>query len=135
MKKLILILFTFLMAHGIYGQGNNLQFNRVVNESSNVAVSSTSAVSAGSITVSANKVLKITSASVYQGDNSSPYRLTLRIGNHVVTTFDGQTGETLQYSFPLWLESGNHSVTVSKGTAGSGDLTWSISGVEFNIVQ
>jgi hypothetical protein len=135
MKKLILILFTFLMANGIYSQGNNLQFNRVVNESSNVTVNNSSELSAGSITVPANKVLKITSASIRQDNATGLNRLQLRIGNHIATTFNSYDIAPIQNSFPLWLEAGNHSVIVSRGLAGTADLIWSISGVEFNIVQ
>ena len=138
MKNILLLLFAITILFDAYSQGNELQFNRVVNESSTITVSSQFALeNAGSIIVPANKVLKITSASIYQssGNSMSQNRLSLKIGNHVVFIVDGVSAETKQNSFPLWLESGNHSVLVSKGLIGTADLTWSISGVEFNVVQ
>ena len=87
MKKSILILFCISTFSIAFTQGNNLQFNRVVNESSSSTTSSTDKfVSSGSINVPTNKVLKITSGSVYSlyNNTNNDYECGLRIDDHIL---------------------------------------------------
>jgi hypothetical protein len=140
MKKLILILFTFLMAHGIYSQGNNLQFNQVVNQDfSSSSTSNASWNSAGTITVEENKVLKITSCSAFTTNTSNQYmnETGMRIGDKMVFFgFTNQVNNGIQT--PIWLASGTYTVYLYRASSSSTYYNiqkGSISGVEFNIVQ
>ena len=66
MKKLILTILTTITILGINAQGNNLQFNQVLNyEYSVYALNYETSYSAGTIIVPQNKVWKITYSSVY----------------------------------------------------------------------
>ena len=141
MKKSILILLSISTISIAFTQGNNLQFNRVVNESgSSTTTVSDSHISSGSINVPNNKVLKITSGSVYTYYNgtNTDYECGLKIDDHIlIRRSTNNQGSDYNYNgiYPIWLGSGNHVVYVEKGASGSRDITWSISGVEFNIVQ
>ena len=128
MKKLILILFTFLMAHGFYSQGNNLQFNQVIFQEFTASAGYQSWVNAGTITVGANKVLKISSLSSNYGSNfqSGP---DLKIGS--LLAIDGND----RVDLPIWLPAGSYNITMYWYQNASVNVSATISGVEFNIVQ
>jgi hypothetical protein len=144
MKKTLLLLFTIFTFSFASGQGNNLQFNRVVNESGGTSISSQqSFFTSGSITVPANKVLKITSGSVFSiyPNNYTDYRVSLKIGDHILIRRSTVNGTERQFNgnYPVWLSSGTYTVFVEHPSGGyngvSYEAKWSISGVEFNIVQ
>ena len=139
MKKLLIILFTFLIAQGIYSQGNNLQFNQVVNQDFNTSGVVYQWNNAGTFTVGANKVLKITSVSAFMkssaGSNSFP--CDMKIGEKLVYNSRGNgqaDGNSIQT--PIWFGSGSYTVYLFRHSATNADNQHgSISGVEFNIVQ
>jgi hypothetical protein len=137
MKKILLFIFTIFSFSYFLGQGNNLQFNQVINQEFHANPLSNNYYweNVGSITVSSNKVLKISSASAYCGSNSTNYisiqhtSVGIKVNNHIIES--GQFNTTL----PHWLPAGTHSVSMYSQHATYRYCTGSISGVEFNIVQ
>ena len=108
MKKLLFILFTFLMAHCIYSQGNNLQFSQAILVENGTTV-----------TVPPGKVWKVVSAQLGQDDGS---RKQIIINGNA--TYAGQNDPGF---FPIWLPAGT---TINGSTRCE-----YISVVEFNIVN
>jgi hypothetical protein len=132
MKKLLFILFTFLMAHGVYSQGNNLQFNQVVNQDFTAIGNGLNWYNAGTITVGANKVLKITAYMGFRGTNNINY-IQAKIDNKLIYAV-ANTNDLLSAT-PIWLSSGTHTIYLTGYSSSNQDLNFSISGVEFNIVN
>ena len=132
MKKTLFILFSLLIAGSIYSQGNNLQFNQVINQDFTTLGNGQNWHNAGTISVSTNKILKITSFMGYRGNDSFDY-FKAKIGNMLV--YLGTSVEIFKADTPIWLSSGNHIVYLRGYSSSSQDLKFSISGVEFNIVQ
>lgn len=133
MKKLLFILFTFSMIQGIYGQGNNLQFNQVVNQDFTAYGTGQNWYNAGTITVGANKVLKITSYMGFRGSSTINY-IKAKIDNKLIYAVDN-SNDVLSADSPIWLSSGTHTIYLTGWSNQFMDLNFSISGVEFNIVQ
>lgn len=136
MKKLILTILTTITILGINAQGNNLQFNQVLNyEYSVYALNYETSYSAGTIIVPQNKVWKITYSSVYSSTepNNSGALLIDNIkvcaGRLASTTSSDETGGI------LWLKSGNYTVYLMSTTDNGQEIKATISGIEFNIVQ
>tara|TARA_B110001452_G_scaffold259453_1_gene255829 strand:- start:70 stop:468 length:399 start_codon:yes stop_codon:yes gene_type:complete len=132
MKKLLFILLTTFLSSGIYAQGNNLQFSQVIfNEFT--ATTNSGWVSAGTLTVGTNKVLKITSASAGRSGSQGG---TLKIGSHYLVNTSNTTNTT---TFPIWLPAGTYDVQLYYYQGGYQPqpalCNGTISGVEFNIVQ
>lgn len=141
MKKILLFIFTFFSFSYFFGQGNNLQFNQVINQDFTINSSSAWTWStAGTIVVPVNKVLKITSCSSYKTGNSfsrDSYPCNMRIDSKLVygTQMGGNsTGVAYNISMPIWLATGTYSVELMSSTSGNQN-NGSISGIEFNIVQ
>ena len=141
MKKILLFTFTFFSFSYFLGQGNNLQFNQVINQDFTYnSPSSWTWSTAGTIVVPANKVLKITSCSSYTSGTSfsrDSYPCNMRIDSKLVYgTQMGSisAGEAWNISMPIWLATGTYSVELMSSTAGNQN-NGSISGIEFNIVQ
>ena len=118
------------------GQGNNLQFNQVLNYDYSLFCPGQEILySAGTFTVPSNKVWKITYSSVYSSTNPS-FSGALLIDNIKVcagriasTSASDETGGI------LWLKSGNYSVYLMSTSTTNQDIKATISGIEFNIVQ
>ena len=136
MKKLILTILTTITIFGVSAQGNNLQFNQVLNYDYSVFCGAQYVLySAGNFTVPSNKVWKITYSSVYSSSNPS-FSGALLIDNIKVcagriesTSASDETGGI------LWLKSGNYSVYLMSTSTTNQDIKATISGIEFNIVQ
>lgn len=131
MKKIFSICLLLIYC-GITKAQNNLQFNRVIL----VRADSISTCSGGcpdtillrTIIVEPNKVLKIESINYNPGnyvlflDGSSFPRITTQIPN----------------SFPIWLPSGTYSIyfgTFNTANSASGQYSYLLSGLEFNVIQ
>ena len=136
MKKLLFILFTLLMTHGFYSQGNNLQFNQVLNyDYEKNSGASYAWHNVGTITVSANKVMKITSASTYvinvQGNNYISTSA-IKVGEQIIHSRLTNIGT--EGNLPTWLSQGTYNVYLYS-TSATSSIKGSLSIVEFNIVQ
>ena len=133
MKKTILIFLSLFIFSLAFTQGNNLQFNRVVNQDFTTTGNGQSWYNAGTISVGSNKILKITSYMGYRGNDSYTY-FKAKIGNMLVYLCSN-TNEILTASAPIWLSTGDYDVYLRGYASSSQDLNFSISGVEFNLVQ
>ena len=139
MKKSILILFSLFTFSIAFTQGNNLQFNQVLNlDFSSTCNTAYTWSSAGTFTVYPNKVLKITSCSAFGTDANSYYNVSessMKIGNKLVYNYvaNAPAGPEM----PIWLESGTYTVYLYGRSNNTADkyLKGSISAVEFNVVQ
>ena len=130
MKKALLILSLIVLIIGAKAQGN-LQFNAVKRFTNNsLTVANGVNVSAGSITVPADKVWKIESGSCIVTTGSPFLSCALSIGNQLLFC-----GGTFFQSQPIWLPAGTYSVFIYNGS-GSGTYTFmtNISAIEFNII-
>lgn len=136
MKKIFLLLFTFFSFSYLIGQGNNLQFNQVLNyDYEKISGSSYAWHNVGTITVAANKVMKITSASTYflnVQNNVYISNSAIKVGEQVL--HNRVTNVGTEGNFPTWLSQGTYNVYLYS-TSATSTLKGSISGVEFNIVQ
>ena len=136
MKKYLSILSFLMCLNFTVGQGNNLQFNQVLNYDYSLFCPGQEILySAGTFTVPSNKVWKITYSSVYSSTNPS-FSGALLIDNIKVcagriasTSASDETGGI------LWLKSGNYSVYLMSTSTTNQDIKATISGIEFNIVQ
>ena len=135
MKKVLLFIFTLFTFSFAFSQGNNLQFSQVIfNEYSTTIGATTGYQSAGTLTVGANKTIKITSASTgcsgFKGG-------VLNIGDHYI--FSSNESNSYKTPFPIWLPTGSYIITLYyydyNHGAGAATCNATISGVEFNIVQ
>ena len=139
MKKILFILFTLLMPDSIFSQGNNLQFNQVINQDfSSTCNTAYTWSNAGTFTVSPNKVLKITSCSAFATDNNSLYNVgesSMKIGNKLV--YHNNSNAPAGPEMPIWLDNGTYTVYLfgKSNNSASKYLKGSISAVEFNVVQ
>lgn len=146
MKKFIYLILASLCFHFSISQ-NNLEFNRIILESgTNLSISNGSV----SIIVPANKVWKITSASIWRTylstglENTSNYLLyALFIKDHCLA-YSGYTNNSSFHSvpvFPIWLPTGTYTIQLQQFQTTPPSSPWpvggkySISGVEFNITQ
>lgn len=105
----------------------NLTFNQVKNFNGTW----TFGQSMNAIIVPIGKVLKIESATFGILNNGLSGSAAMLVGNHIVysgSTFYGQVN-----LFPLWLSEGSYTVTNSI-TSGNTIYSYSISGIEFNVV-
>ena len=133
MKKTILF-FLILFSVGLhYGQGStssNLGFNQILNYAyfkSQPNISDWNYV--GAITVPNDKILKITSGSVYRENNGSTYATGggIKVGSNVILS---TSGELL---CPVWLNSNaTYNVYLLHNNSAS-ELYGSLSIVEFNL--
>ena len=129
------------MADSIFSQGNNLQFNQVVNQDfSSTCNTAYTWSNAGTFTVSANKVLKITSCSAFGTDNNTFYNVSaasMKIGNKLIFNQAQSSSLANAVAMPVWLESGTYTVYLFGRSTNISDkyLKGSISAVEFNLVQ
>ena len=141
MKKILLFIFSLFCLSYYFGQGNNLQFSQVLNlDFSSTCNVGYSWSSAGTFTVSSNKVLKITSCSAFATDLNSfanASGASMKIGNKLVYNQGHNTNISNGVAMPVWLESGTYTVYLFGRSTNSSDnnLKGSISAVEFNIVQ
>ena len=132
MKKLLFILLTTFLSGGIYSQGNNLQFSQVLNYSYyENSPPRFNMVSQGTITVPANKVWKITSASSHGRRLTDGYTTTssgsIYIDNIEISSTNSST--------PYWLSTGTYTVYLFTNNSYNTHVYGTLSIVEFNIVQ
>ena len=144
MKKLILISFLFVSTT-VYSQGN-LQFNRVINLEYSQRLNGISSNNTGetgenlleSITLEENKVWKVVSAAISQGDRlrgDSP----LYVGGPGIGLFINKTliyRTSTDLNMPIWISSGTRNITAynSSQSASLDPYIISLSIIEFNIV-
>ena len=152
MKKVFLLII-FFCGITIFAQDTpgNLQFNRVINLEY-IKVLEGSSSSAGNngdnlletLTVPANKVWKIVSASMTLGDrvrennplyNSSSNSVNLFIGGTKIMHNHVHNTDFEQIRLPIWISSGTRNLNAYM-TGTDNDPWWfSISIIEFNIIQ
>ena len=138
MKKILPFIFTFFSFSYFFGQGNNLQFNQVINQDFTVTAPTgwtESWLSSGTIIVPSNTVWKITSSSAFSASASShigykDYSAGIMIGKQVA--HDRIKG---MLPHPIWLSSGTYTVWLSNNNSSYPIIFGSISAIEFNIVQ
>lgn len=132
MKKTLIILSILFIAIGAKAQGS-LQFNAVKRFSNNsLSVAYGATVSAGSITVPADKVWKIESGScstIYGGTVNSSY---LSIGDQLL--FCQTNAQIFFHSPPIWLPAGTYSISIYNLSGGVATFKTNISAIEFNII-
>lgn len=133
MKKLLFILLTTFLSGGIYSQGNNLQFSQVLNYSYyENSPTLYNMVSQGTITVPANKVWKITSASSHGRRANDGYTLpdygSIYIDNIEISSTNNASNT------PYWLSTGTYTVYLYSNNSNI-HVYGTLSIVEFNIVQ
>ena len=134
MKKIILTILTTITILGINAQGNNLEFNRVINQDFIGNVDSQIFYNIGTITVDPNKTLKISSFMGFRDTHSSSY-VNVKINNMMVISSGTSQGEKIFAATPIWLGSGTHIVYFKGSGSVLQPASFSISGIEFNIVQ
>jgi len=136
MKKLILTILTTITILGVNAQGNNLQFNQVINNEYTLSsFLDHRYTQAGSITVPTNKVYKITSASAYRWDGGSNDYTTgcsIKVGENILYDYSYSNGGQISNT-PVWLSSGTYIVYL-RSLAQFSELKGALSIVEFNIV-
>jgi hypothetical protein len=133
MKKIFLLLFTFFSFSYFFGQGNNLQFNQVLNFEYSSSFLTYSPINVGTITVPTDKIYKIVSGSAirrYNGVDNLDH-VKIQVGEHIVSGGDGSMSLN---NCPIWLGSGTYNVFISASNS-SDNLKGALSIVEFNIVQ
>lgn len=145
MKHILLFLFFGLLvsvnSNKSFAQGN-LQFNNVINyvipSQSAIGSSSNNATFSGNLTVPANKVWKIESAS-YKSSGNPLWTLTL--DNYVLFTYTQNSGGGLNNywptPFPIWLPAGTYNWKATYFVNGFFSAAFegaSINIIEFNIV-
>ena len=149
MKQLILISFLFIST-GIYSQGN-LQFNRVINleytqnlNGTNSNASNTGETLLESIELEENKVWKVVSAAITNGDRIRGGNPLYQNGNEVGLFINKTkiyasmaTNNNIQQniSMPIWISSGTKNIITYMNGTDTDPFTISISIIEFNIVQ
>ena len=133
MKKILLFIFTLFSFSYFFGQGNNLQFNQVLNFEYSTSFLTYSPTNVGTITVPTDKVYKIVSGSAtrrYNGVDHLNY-IKIQVGEHVVS--GGESNISLN-NCPIWLGSGTYNVFISPSYT-TDNMQGALSIVEFNIVQ
>lgn len=131
MKKIVFI--GLLLFCGCFAKAqNNLQFNRaVIIEADSISTCSggcPDTILLRTFTVPPNKVLKIESINFILGN----YLLFLN-----KTPFS-KTANSISNSFPIWLPSGDYSIyfgTYISNASASGQYAYTLSALEFNVVQ
>lgn len=137
MKKLIFTILTTITILGLNAQGNNLQFNQVINNEYTLSSFLNHRYNqVGSITVPTNKVYKITSASAYRWDGGS-YDYTngcsIKVGENILYDYLYSNGGQISNT-PVWLSSGTYIVYL-RSISSYAELKGGLSIIEFNIVQ
>ena len=148
MKQLILISFLFIST-GIYSQGN-LQFNRVINleytqnlNGTNSNASNTGETLLESIELEENKVWKVVSAAITNGDRIRGGNPLYQNGNEVglfinkTKIYASMATNNIQQniSMPIWISSGTKNIITYMNGTDTDPFTISISIIEFNVVQ
>jgi hypothetical protein len=133
--KILFFLLLFFSLSGIHAQGN-LQFNRVINLKYTAVCSSSVNTNVASITVPADKVWKIESASICQNlpyysirDNTSLY-----IDGQLLVQNTNPSNLFIFSSCPIWLSPGTYPLIVSNANTSSFAVLTSLSIIEFNVV-
>lgn len=148
MKKYIILLFLSLFTCGKWFAQGNLQFNQIINYN---LTGNLNSIQTGqfqlqtiSITVPANKVWKIESASC-KISNASSYLWGANPGNEVYIFLDNNYIGIMRASttsnndtsiLPLWLTAGNHTLQLVVDIAAGATQTayGMVTGIEFNVV-
>ena len=132
MKKALIILSLIVLIIGAKAQGN-LEFNAVKRFSNNaVTVPTVSNVSAGSITVPANKVWKIESGSSSASSGNATTHCYLSIDGQLLFSY---AGDGVFFSSPaIWLPAGTYDVSMYNNWTSSVTYKVKVSAIEFNII-
>lgn len=123
--KIILLSISFFIFSSLYSQGN-LQFNQV----KNISGTWTSGQTVNNLVVPSGKVVKIESATLSTGGNLATSSAIIFLGNHCI--YSGGTNYGMMNLFPFWLSEGSYPINI--GYNYSGQLIYSISGIEFNVI-
>jgi hypothetical protein len=135
MKKLLFILLTTFLSSGIYSQGNNFQFSQVLNYSyDESSPPAHNMVSQGTLTVPANKVWKITSASSYGRRAQDGYTNYANGGLYIDNIEINPSAQNNSSNVPYWLSSGTYTVYLITPESNY-HIYGTLSILEFNIVQ
>ena len=121
------LIFSIVLIYSI-SYASNAQGNLVFNQVKNTSGTWISGQSINNLVVPIGKVLKIESATF--GNSTLSTNATMLVGNHIVysgSTFYGQVN-----MFPLWLSEGSYAITISSSSIST--VSYSISGIEFNVV-
>ena len=136
MKILVLSFFLFPFSF-LFSQGN-LQFNKVWNLKYTVAAPNNANTTVGTITVPANKVWKIESASIsiVAGLNYNSEKVNLYVDGHLLVLGGGTstTNAQIYSACPLWLSSGIYPIIVANWVGSPYTTISSLSVIEFNII-
>ena len=136
MKKLLFILLTIFLSSGIYAQGNNLQFSQVLNYSYyEFSPPAYNMVTQGTLTVPANKVWKITSASSHGRRAADGYTSNIYGGLYIDNIEINPPDQNHSSNVPYWLSSGTYTVYLYTSESSNYHIYGTLSIVEFNIVQ
>ena len=136
MKKIILTVLTIITILGLKAQGNNLQFNQVLNYEYTHGVIGVNLLQSwfnvGLITVPPNKVYKITSGSIHIATSSKFFFDfgAIKVGEHLVS---GGENDSHINNCPIWLGTGTYNVSLAYSNSGQ-VLYGALSIIEFNIV-
>ena len=131
--KIILLLTCLMQVKLMNAQGNNLQFNQAIY---------TTIVGIGGqftqvpITVPANKIWKIESASCSIDSQQGTQNIYLSLNGVVITAYTLSVGQPSYSScFPIWLPSGSYGINLYNSGGNGGPIAVGfISGVEYNLV-
>lgn len=136
MKKIILTVLTIITIWEVNAQGNNLQFNQVINNEYTLSTFLSHRYNqVGSITVPTNKVYKITSGSAYRwdgGSNDFTNGCSIKVGENILFDYSYSDGGQISNT-PVWLGSGTYIVYL-RSISSYVELKGSISAIEFNLV-
>ena len=122
------LIFSIVLIYSI-SYASNAQGNLVFNQVKNTSGTWISGQSINNLVVPIGKVLKIESAT-FGSSTLNTNNASMLVGNHIVysgSTFYGQVN-----MFPLWLSEGSYAITISSSSIST--VSYSISGIEFNVV-
>ena len=135
MKNILFIAICFVSLK-LSAQGN-LQFNQVVNPVISGQWTSNETFF-GTITVPANKVWKIESASLMYSNNGGPIVSSAHAsGLHARIGFNRIHSNQLEFqssTFPIWLSEGTYDCVLVAGWSTNYQIHLGVSAIEFNVV-
>ena len=131
MKKIFTIIaLAFIASIQTKAQGN-LQFNAA----KNISISGNFVIQNTSILISQDSIISVHNGKVWKIESASvnlPYNSTVVSLSLNGTTIQANVNSSLASTFPIWLSSGNHTLTLSSNNPGINKANVSI--IEFNII-
>jgi hypothetical protein len=137
--KLILLVTCLIQVKTVKSQGNNLQFNQAIYTNINYSPSN-QYTTTQNLTVPTNKVWKIESAAAGSNNVNSNGVLipggTISVNDIVIFSSPNPVLPNLPNlsNLPLWLPSGNYTLSISTDGGYTGVWKGFISGIEYNVV-